>query len=158
MVKLYLSSGVSYQDLALQEKINHPTQICKWVNDFNIAGLDALRPKKKGHRKSLKPNDNENTAQSFSEISPVDIRAEHVKQLEDELLKLRIENAYLKELRRLRLKEETLLKKATRIIHNLRKDFKLKDILAVISFPKATYMYWKKDLIERRLVRNWKKS
>ena len=36
---------------------------------------------------------------------------EHVKELEDELLKLRIENAYLKELRRLRLEEETLLKK-----------------------------------------------
>lgn len=33
------------------------------------------------------------------------------KKLEDELLKLRIENAYLKELRRLRLKEETLQKK-----------------------------------------------
>lgn len=32
-------------------------------------------------------------------------------ELEDELLKLRIENAYLKELRRLRLEEETLLKK-----------------------------------------------
>ena len=34
-----------------------------------------------------------------------------LKQLEDELLKLRIENAYLKELRRLRLEEEALLKK-----------------------------------------------
>ncbi|MPN47427.1 hypothetical protein SDC9_195029 [bioreactor metagenome] len=33
----------------------------------------------------------------------VDATVEHVKQLEDELLKLRIENAYLKELRRLRL-------------------------------------------------------
>ena len=41
---------------------------------------------------------------------PVDTSAEHVKELEDELLKLRIENAYLKELRRLRLEEETLLK------------------------------------------------
>jgi len=30
---------------------------------------------------------------------------EYVKQLEDELLKLKIENAYLKELRRLRLEE-----------------------------------------------------
>jgi transposase len=36
---------------------------------------------------------------------------EHIKQLEDENLKLRIENAYLKELRRLRLEEEALLKK-----------------------------------------------
>jgi transposase len=40
----------------------------------------------------------------------VDTSAEHVKELEDELLKLRIENAYLKELRRLRLEEEALLK------------------------------------------------
>ena len=43
--------------------------------------------------------------------TPVDTSAERVKQLEDELLKLKIENAYLKELRRLRLEEETLLKK-----------------------------------------------
>ena len=41
----------------------------------------------------------------------VDTSIEYVKQLEDELLKLRIENAYLKELRRLRLEEEALLKK-----------------------------------------------
>ena len=34
-----------------------------------------------------------------------------LKKLEDENLKLRIENAYLKELRRLRLEEEALLKK-----------------------------------------------
>ena len=33
------------------------------------------------------------------------------KELEDENLRLRIENAYLKELRRLRLEEEALLKK-----------------------------------------------
>lgn len=45
------------------------------------------------------------------ETVPVDTTAEHVKQLEDELLRLRIENAYLKELRRLRLEEENLLKK-----------------------------------------------
>lgn len=43
--------------------------------------------------------------------APPDTSAEYVKQLEDELLKLRIENAYLKELRRLRLEEEALLKK-----------------------------------------------
>ena len=43
--------------------------------------------------------------------TPVDTSAERIKQLEDELLKLRIENAYLKELRRLRLEEEALLKK-----------------------------------------------
>ena len=45
------------------------------------------------------------------EVKPIDTSAAHIKELEDENLKLRIENAYLKELRRLRLEEETLLKK-----------------------------------------------
>lgn len=110
VVKLYLSSEVSYQDLAIKEGINNPAQICKWVYDFNIAGPDALRPKKKGRKKTLdtlSKKIDEKTASS----TPVDTSAEHVKELENELLKLRIENAYLKELRRLRLEEETLLKK-----------------------------------------------
>ena len=111
VVELYLSNEVSYHDLALQEKINNPTQITKWVNDFRIAGSDALRPKKKGRKKSLKTNSTGNQAQASSDITPVDTSTQHVKQLEDELLKLKIENAYLKELRRLRLEEEALLKK-----------------------------------------------
>ena len=88
-------------------------------------------------------NSKKKQIQSLLDTTPVDTSAEHIKQLKDELLKLRIENAYLKELRRLRLEEEALLKKA-RIIHSLRGDFKLKDILAVVGFPKATYMYWQK--------------
>ena len=51
VVELYLSSEVSYQELAVQEGIRNPAQICKWVNDFQIAGPDALRPKKRGVRK-----------------------------------------------------------------------------------------------------------
>lgn len=40
------------------------------------------------------------------EESIVDTNVEHVRELEDELLKLKIENAFLKELRRLRLEDE----------------------------------------------------
>ena len=43
VVELYLSSEVSYKELALSQGINNPAQICKWVNDFRIAGVDALR-------------------------------------------------------------------------------------------------------------------
>ncbi len=110
VIELYLSTEVSYQDLALSEGIITPTVITKWVNDFRIAGPDALRPKKKGRKKSLKSSKKSTQLKQVDEMS-VDTTAEHVKQLEDELLKLRIENAYLKELRRLRLEEETLLKK-----------------------------------------------
>lgn len=111
VVELYLSSEVSYQDLAISQGINNHAMIAKWVNDFRIAGPDALRPKKKGRKKTLNSKNNAKTVVQSTEAIQVDASAEHVKELEDELLKLRIENAYLKELRRLRLEEEALLKK-----------------------------------------------
>ena len=110
VVELYLSSKVSYQELALSQGINNYALIARWVNDFKIAGPDGLRPKKKGRKKILDIRESEKSSKTIEERS-IDTSAEHVKKLEDELLKLRIENAYLKELRRLRLEEETLLKK-----------------------------------------------
>ena len=110
VVELYLSSEVSYQELALSQGINNPSLITRWVNDFRIAGPDALRPKKKGRKKTLGADKKSDFAKQVEDI-PVDTSAEHIKKLEDENLKLRIENAYLKELRRLRLEEEALLKK-----------------------------------------------
>ena len=130
-------------EYVLSQGINNPSLITRWVNDFRIAGSDALRPKKKGRKKTLDTRKLKKPSKT-NEEKPVDTSAEHIKELEDELLKLRIENAYLKELRRLRLEEEALLKKTARIVHSLRGQFKLKDILAVVGFPKATYMYWQK--------------
>ena len=105
VVELYLSSEISYQDLALQEGITNPSMIANWVNRFRVAGPDALRPRKKGRRRTLdKPV--KNTQNKPDKEATVDTSVEHVKELEDELLKLRIENAFLKELRRLRLEDE----------------------------------------------------
>lgn len=104
VVELYMTTEVSYQQLALQENILNPSLIVRWVNDFRIAGADALRPKKKGRKKDLKLPKEELKSNTETNVK-------RIRQLEDELLKLRIENAYLKELRRLRLEEETLLKK-----------------------------------------------
>ena len=53
VVELYLSSEVSYQELALSQGINNSALIARWVNDFRNAGPDALRPKKKGRKKTL---------------------------------------------------------------------------------------------------------
>ena len=47
VVELYLSSKVSYRELALSQGINNPSLIARWVNDFRMAGPDALRQKKK---------------------------------------------------------------------------------------------------------------
>ena len=105
IVELYLSSEISYQDLAIQEGISNPSMICNWVSSFRAAGPDALKPRKKGRKRKLDKPKIDNKAQEAEERI-VDTSAEHVKELEDELLKLRIENAFLKELRRLRLEDE----------------------------------------------------
>ena len=110
VVELYLSSELSYQEIAKQEGLKNPGLITKWVNDFRIAGPDALRARARGRKKTLN-TPNKKTKTTLVETPSVDTSAEHIKQLEDELLKLRIENAYLKELRRLRLEEEALMKK-----------------------------------------------
>ena len=105
VVEFYLSNEISYQELAIQEGITNPSMIAVWVSRYRIAGPDALRPHKKGRKKTLdKPNIKPQN-QEVEERS-IDISAEHVKELEDEILKLRIENAFLKELRRLRLEDE----------------------------------------------------
>ena len=108
VVELYLSSEISYQDLALQEGITNPSMIVNWVNRFRVAGPEALRPHKKGRGKTLEKPEKEPSALPIE--SPVDTSAEHVKELEDELLKLRSENAFLKELRRLRLEDEAKMR------------------------------------------------
>ena len=110
VVELYLTAEISYQELALSVGITNPVTITKWVNDFRIAGPDALRPNMKGRMRSLDVHGKKTTMKSIENTS-IDTSIEHIKQLEDELLKLRIENAYLKELRRLRLEEEALVKK-----------------------------------------------
>ena len=109
VVELYLSSEISYQDLALQEGITNPCMITSWVNRFRAAGSDALRPHKKGRKKTLDKSDNITQSKPLEETS-IDASAEHVRELEDELLKLRIENAFLKELRRLRLEDEAKMR------------------------------------------------
>lgn len=64
-----------------------------------------MRPRKKGRKNTLNKPDEKNNTAPIDE-NTVDTSAEHIKELEDEILKLRIENAFLKELRRLRLEDE----------------------------------------------------
>ena len=109
VVELYLTTEVSYQELAIQEGIINPAMITNWVQRFRTAGPDALRPFKKGQKKTLNKLNNISKSLSSKESS-IDTSAEHVRELEEELLKLRIENAYLKELRRLRLEDEAKMR------------------------------------------------
>ena len=106
VVELYLTTELSYQELALKVGMTNPSQITRWVNDFRVAGPDALVPRKKGRPKPLKKLH----AKTIAENPTDDVVTEYIKQLEAENLKLRIQNAYLKELRRLRLEDEARMR------------------------------------------------
>lgn len=77
VVELYMTPEVSYQQLALQENILNPSLIVRWVNDFRIAGADALRPKKKGRKKDLKLPKEE--LKSNTETNVSDVSTERIK-------------------------------------------------------------------------------
>ena len=105
IVELYLTSEITYQELAIQNGIKNPAMIGNWVNRFRLAGPDALKSRRKGRRKAMDKTDRK-TQNKLEEETSVNTSVEHIKELEDELLRLRIENAFLKELRRLRLEDE----------------------------------------------------
>ncbi len=99
VVELYLTREISYQDLALEFGINNPALLCRWVNDYRNLGPESLKPKRKGRPTTVKKS---KTKESLKD-SKKEMNSDYLKQLEEENLKLKIENAYLKELRRLRL-------------------------------------------------------
>ena len=105
VVELYLTSELSYQELAIQVGITNPTLISCWVRDYRAAGPEALYPRTKGRKKKM---DKEQIIQKI-EKEGSDDQKELLKQLQEENLRLRIENAFLKESRRLRLEEEARL-------------------------------------------------
>jgi len=105
-VELYLSTEISYKDLALQLEINNPPLLAQWVQRFRAVGIDGLKPNRKGRRPKVP--DKPIVAMPTESKGFQD---ERLKQLEEENLKLRIEVAYLKELRRLRLEQEAQKRK-----------------------------------------------
>ena len=82
MVELYLSSEVSYQELASSQGINNASFITCWVNEFKVAGSDTLRLKKKGRKKTL---NSKNISKALSSIKnkTTDTNAEQKKAIEN---------------------------------------------------------------------------
>ena len=110
VVECYVTSELSYQEVALQLGINNPSMVTRWVQAYKAAGPDALRPRRKGRRRTLRTSPKRKT-QAPAQHTEIDTSAERVRELEDENLKLRIENAFLKELRRLRLEDEVKMRR-----------------------------------------------
>ena len=134
----------------MQTGIINPNLISHWVCQYRSGGPDALRPKKKRTTESI-GYEYAKWKNSFKiEKEDTDTSIEHVKELEAELHKLRIENAFLKELRRLRLEDEAKMRERRESSTVSEENYKLKDLLSYISMPKATYMYWQKRFDRRK--------
>ncbi|EHG19850.1 hypothetical protein HMPREF9334_01742 [Selenomonas infelix ATCC 43532] len=100
-VECYLSTEVSYQEVALSLGLNNPSLLVRWTKDYRRGGVDALRPKPKGRTPTM-PKQHKESIQD----TPQDETTQQLRTLQEENLRLRIEVAYLKELRRLRLQEK----------------------------------------------------
>lgn len=110
VVEYYLTTEISYKDLALKLGINNPALITSWVSNFHKEGVEGLS-KSKGRPSKMKPNDErEKIVDNNIEIDVSVSESERIKELEKQVRYLEIENAYLKELRRLRLEEARVMK------------------------------------------------
>lgn len=123
VVQLYLTTEMSYQEVALKAGLNHPSLVARWVKKYKELGSDAFRVNIKEHELNMiklnneelepvtevtddvKSNSNNKKTKSkkkntSKEQTPEELK-EYVAKLEKNLLHLEIENAFLKELRRL---------------------------------------------------------
>lgn len=98
---LSVNRGILSQDVAIALGLNNPPLLARWTKEYRLGGVDALKPKPKGRAPTM-PRKMKERPQDL----PQDETTQQLKALQDENLKLRIEVAYLKELRRLRLQEK----------------------------------------------------
>lgn len=103
-IELYLTSKKSYQETASTLGMNNYSLIANWLRQFKEEGIDGLS-RMKGRPIKMPKKKSKDLSQSDKA---------KIKELEAQLLKLRIENAYLKELRKLRKQEEKQRMKLSR--------------------------------------------
>ena len=116
VVKSYLTSDLSYRQIAFQYGLNNPTLIARWKSDFMKYGANAFVERPKGRIPTMSRIDEKakitthtksRNQKKKKELTPEQAR---ILELEKQLRYAQIENAYLKELRRLRLEDARKMK------------------------------------------------
>jgi len=108
VVECYLTTEISYKDLALKLGMNNPSLIATWVSKFRKEGVEGLSKSKGRPPKMKSKEEKEKLVNNNTKIN--DSESKRIKELENEVRHLQIENAYLKESRRLRLEETREMK------------------------------------------------
>ncbi|EMF0413913.1 IS3 family transposase [Enterococcus faecium] len=145
-IELYLTSELSYREVANTLNMNNPNLIASWMRQFREGGIDGLS-KTKGCPPILsKKNEPKNKKKSTTKATSEE--RERIEELEKRVRSLQIENAFLKELRKLRKQEaqQRRMKQSHESSQASEDRFKLVELLETLKFPKATFMYWQKRL------------
>ncbi|MEH6941555.1 IS3 family transposase [Bacillus sp. JJ722] len=114
--------------------ISSPSTVYKWVELFNMAGIDALKSKKKERpfmkKESMKQNKHSAVKGSIEELEA------RIKQLE-------MENAYFKKVECLSSKQGKITKQdKAQVIYELRHAFPVKALVKLAGIPRSTYYYY----------------
>ncbi|WP_442780967.1 IS3 family transposase, partial [Aerococcus sp. Group 1] len=142
-IELYESTEMSYRELANSLNMNNPSLIANWRRAYHERGLDGLSARKGRPPKVSKKKSQINQIKDSSETNQ--LSEAKIKELEQRITDLEIENKFLKGLRRRvaqksQARKEEIVTEITRL-HD--EKYALKDILSVLKFPKSTYFYWK---------------
>ena len=116
VVESYLTSELSYRQIAFQYGLNNPPLIARWKSEFMKYGVNAFVERPKGRIPTMSRTDKKakitthtksRNQKKKKELTPEQAR---ILELEKQLRYAQIENAYLKELRRLRLEDARKMK------------------------------------------------
>ena len=98
VVNLYLTGEMSYQSLANNLKINNPSIIARWVNEYRKKGIEGLRPKKRGRPSKMAKTPEESKdikLESTSQLTNEEDNPLNEAQLKEKIKKLEEKNYWL---------------------------------------------------------------
>lgn len=104
-IQLVLESGLSCRQVGAKIGMTQYGLIAKWVRNYKESGIDGLPQHMRRSttmKKDPKNLDNKGTLNQSEDLTDSDILIQQLKDLQEENKTLRIQNQFLKELRRLR--------------------------------------------------------
>lgn len=142
VVEYFLANKTTHQETADKFNISNATTIFEWVNKYQKYGAIGLRPE--GSRLYMEEKKKNRKAEKRRRRKSYSYEEYH--QLLERNAELQAEVDYLKALRRLSKENKTNIEKAI-IVHDLRKEHKLKDLLNIAGMAKSTYEYCIKNIM-----------
>ena len=98
VVNLYLTGEMSYQSLSNNLKINNPSIIARWVNEYRKEGIEGLRPKKRGRPSKMAKTPEKSKdikLESTSQLTNEEDNSLNKAQLKEKIKKLEEKNYWL---------------------------------------------------------------